>query len=376
MTLVSACGDDDGSDAPTEAVTQPPSTSATTAATAPTTTPMLTPRAPLSIPPAEHISVPDGFTAYEAASGFTGATAVALADDGTVYVTEQGGRILRLQDADGDGAYESSTTFAEISGDVTGALVSPDGGLYVARTAELLYLSDTDGDGVSDSIEEVLAGLPTGRHQNNGIALGPDGKLYLTNGSTCDDCDEEDEHSAAILQANADGSGLRVYATGLRNPYDLVFDAQGRLWATDNGSDDPCGTIDELNLIEDGGDYGWPYAEDGCDPFSDGIAPVADLGLHTASTGLDSYDGNQFPAEYAGNIFTTIWGNFYDDPSLSPQLLRVDVNGSAEAETFAEGFEHPIDVVVDRDGTLLVLDYGSFDGEEGTGALYRIVYTG
>jgi glucose/arabinose dehydrogenase len=97
--------------------------------------------------------------------------------------------------------------------------------------------------------------------------------------------------------------------------------------------------------------------------------------LYTASTGLDVYEAAQFPAEYDGTVFVTIWGNFFEGPEFPPQLFNVETESGA-VRTFAEGFSHPIDVMVDRDGTLLVLDYGDFDDGEGTGALYRIVYTG
>jgi len=174
---------------------------------------------------------------------------------------------------------------------------------------------------------------------------------------------------------------VRVFATGLRNPYDVVFDAQGRLWATDNGSDRPCETVDELNVIRDGGDYGWPYSGDGCNPLADSIQPAASLRLHTASTGIDSYDAGQFPPAYRGNLFMTLWGSFFTEPELPPQLLRATVEETADGpratiEKFAEGFVHPIDALVDRDGTLLVLDYGEGGADDTSGALYRIIYTG
>ncbi len=93
-----------------------------------------------------------------------------------------------------------------------------------------------------------------------------------------------------------------------------------------------------------------------------------------------SYDAQQFPPVYRANLFITLWGSFFAEPELPPQLLRAtidDTDGGPHAviETFAEGFAHPIDVVVDRDGTLLVLDYGE-DGNDTPGTLYRIVYTG
>ncbi len=383
--VLSACGGGSGPDetpsaSPASVNTFTPGTSASPGVVTSSPSPAPVPAPVPAIAPAANISLPPGFAAYPVATGFFRPTSIALAGDGTLYISERHGSVERIVDADGDGVFESSVTFAQTGGEITGLLPAPDGGLYVSATGVLLLVRDADGDGSADSSVEIVPDLPHGRHQNNGLVLGPDGKLYLTNGSTCDDCDDPDERSATILQANPDGSDLRVFAAGLRNPYDLAFDAQGRLWATDNGSDTPCETFDELNLIIDGGDYGWPYAEDGCDPLSDGLLPAADLGLHTASTGIVSYGAQQFPPIYRGNLFITLWGSFFAEPELPPQLLRSPIDDTengphATVETFAEGFAHPIDIVVDRDGTLLVLDYGE-DGDDTPGTLYRIVYTG
>ncbi|MEX1252727.1 MAG: PQQ-dependent sugar dehydrogenase [Dehalococcoidia bacterium] len=294
------------------------------------------------------LSLPGGFGASVVAEGLYRPTSVAVAPDGTVYVSERHGPVYRLTSG-------GRTRVATFSGDVTGIAVSPGGELYVSSTGRV---SVVRGGGA----QTIISGLPHGRHQNNGIAFAG-GKMYVTNGSTCDDCVEANARSATILQANLDGSGLRVYARGLRNPYDLVFDSSGQLWATDNGSDTPCGTSDELNRIVDGGDYGWPYRPQ-CDSFHDGIAPVANLGLHTASTGIDYYDGAQFPGSYRGDLFLTLWGSLFAPPELAPALYHV--RGSS-AQRFASGFSNPIDVAMDRDGSLLVLDYGS-------GRLFRIRY--
>ena len=105
----------------------------------------------------------------------------------------------------------------------------------------------------------VVRGLPYGRHQQDTIVAGPDGRLYLGSGSTCDACVESDPRSAAILSFRPDGSDLRVVATGLRNPYGLVF-ANGSLYATVNGRDD-LGKNEPAEMvvrIRRGADYGWP----------------------------------------------------------------------------------------------------------------------
>jgi len=338
---------------------------------------------------AREIDLPDGFTAYVIAEGFQQPTSVALGPDGSLYVSQRGGPVFRLEDGNGDGFFEKAVPYTSGISGVHGFTFGPGGALYVSNVGRVTVARDTDGDTVTDQAADVIQGLPHGRHENNGIVFGPDGKLYITNGSTMNDGEgvEADERSATILQANPDGSGLRVYARGLRNPYDLTFDPQGRLWATDNGSDPPCNTIDELNLVIDGGDYGWPYGPT-CDSFNQpsmngsglgaGSAPtppVGDLGFNTASTGIAYYGAPQFPADFRGSFFITLWGS--NDAAPVPGgrvLVRAVIDETpqgprATVEEFGTGFFRPVDVVVDTDGTLLVLDFGS-------GLLYRIIYTG
>ena len=362
LALLAACAGGGGEPL---ATSTPASTR--TATPPPTTEPAGTPA------PAPEIDLPEGFSAHVVAKGLRNPAAIALSPEGAVFVAQTVGSIVRLADADGDGFFESRGVVASAN-QPNGLAFSPQGELYVSSRGRVSILRDPDGDGAYDAARDIITGLPNGRHQNNGITFGPDGKLYVTNGSTCNECDEDDERSATILQANADGSDLRVYARGLRNSYDLVFDPQGRLWATDNGSDPPCNTIDELNLIEDGGDYGWPYSPS-CDSFQSGIAPVADLGFNTASTGIDYYDGVQLPPPYRDGFFITLYGSLGFAPEPAGRtLVWVTVSESAggleaTVEDFGTGFVRPIDVVMDRDGTLLVADWG-------TGRIYRIAYAG
>src|SRR5437867_3602519 len=215
LTLVlTACKGESNRQTPTATSANPTSSPTAGAASTPVAVP--------ATAPATNISLPLGFSASVIATGFFRPTSLALAEDGSIYVSQRHGNVQRLTDADSDGVFESSKTFAETSGEITGILAAPGNGLYVSATGTLLLVQDTDGDGVSDSSREIVSNLPHGRHQNNGLVLGADGYLYLTNGSTCDDCDEADEHSATILRVSQGGSDLTVFATGLRNPYDLT----------------------------------------------------------------------------------------------------------------------------------------------------------
>jgi putative membrane-bound dehydrogenase-like protein len=376
--LAAACGGGDDEEVPSATTT--PSAPASTATPLPTagspTSAPPTPASPAtpSAPAAPELELPDGFAAFLAVDDLSSPTSLAVDGEGRLYVSEEGGAVWRLRDEDGDGAFEARDRFVEVARRITGIALAPDGALYVSHTGRVTAARDLDGDGEAEDLREIASGLPNGRHQNNGLAFGPDGRLYFTNGSTCNDCQESDPRSAAILRMNADGSGLEVFAGGLRNPYDLTFTPDGRLWSTDNGSDPPCNTVDEVNLIVEGGDYGWPYGP-GCDSFADGTAPVAGLGFNTASTGIAYYDASAFPPEYRGNFFVTLWGDLGFTPARAGRVLvRVVLDESGgqpegQVEDFGRGFERPIDVAVDRDGSLLVADYGS-------GRVYRIAHVG
>lgn len=374
LAFVIACNGDDGG----EATPAPTSTAglAATATSEPEPAASPTPGVPDTIA-SDEIELVDGFTAYEIASEFFRPTSIAIAPDGTLYVSERHDGVYQLRDNNGDGVFEDKVRFLPSSNsageydEITGLVVAGDGRVYVGDRGRVTVADDLDGDGVADSITPIITGLPVGRHQNDGLVFGPDGMLYIAHGSTCDDCVEGNPLSASILRANPDGSGVELYASGIRNSYDIAFDGQGRLWATDNGSDGMeapfCASVDELNLIEQGADYGWPYAPE-CDPYNDGVAPVASLGLHTGSTGIDVYDGSQFPVEYNGDLFLTLWGSFAFEAEFAAELYTF-TPGDDAIQPFSSGLQRPIDVLTDHDGSLLVLDYG-------LGTLFRIVYSG
>lgn len=373
IALLAACnGDADETDTPPNAADLPlTDVPAATATIEPV--PSVNVTVP-SIPPASEIQVPEGFTAYLIADDLSLPTAVTVGPDGTLYAALRHDGVMQLSDIAGDGFFEQRTQFLpdpSAYNENTGLVVSGANEVYIGDRGRISVATDEDGDGVADSVTPIITGLTVGLHQNDGLEFGPDGRLYIAGGSTCDDCEETAPLAASILRVNPDGSGLESYASGIRNTYDLAFDTQGRLWGTDNGSDGQtapfCATIDELNLIEQGTDYGWPYAPE-CDPYSNGTRPVVSLGLHTAATGIDDYSGSHFPTEYQGDLFFTLWGSYVFAPEFDPELYRY-TPGDDAIQAFSTGFVSPIDVHMDLDGTLLVADYG-------LGALYRILNTG
>jgi glucose/arabinose dehydrogenase len=225
----------------------------------------------------------------------------------------------------------------------------------------------------------LVSGLPFGEHQQDNVVVGRHGRLYLGSGSTCDACRERDRRSAAVLSLRPDGRDLRVYASGLRNPYGLaVQPGTGRLYATVNGQDN-LGTnsdpepADTLVLLRRGANYGWPrcWADartlrlaGRCNGVS---APAAYLEPHASADGLAFYTGKSFPPAYRGNLFVAEWGQ-YDSRRFGRRVVRVELGPGGHAGRvvpFASGFQHPLALLVDRRGGLLVADWAS-------GIVYRI----
>jgi len=367
-----------GTAAPATATATSPALVATPTAHLPATTPTLQGSLPGV---ASEITVPPGFHAWRWGEVPDPPTALAWGPDGRLYVATLNGAIM---------SFGGDAQSAERPVTVATGLVTPLGlafepathGLYVSRLGGVDRLVDADGDGQFEGRDKVLDGLSVGRHSTDDVEFGPDGKLYVATGSV-DDMGESGQRpqlQAGILRLNADGSDLELYASGLRNPYGLAFDAAGQLWATDNGGDVPEGQPDELNRIEQGGDYGWP----GC--FGVGqasvpgacegtLAPVVTLASHSSSDGLTVYTDRRFPAAYQGAIFIAQWGSAFADKPAGQQVVVV-YPGDWTVQPFATGFAHPLDVLVDpRDGALWVADFGRADGRSG-GVLYKVGWWG
>lgn len=302
-------------------------------------------------------------------------TSLAFGPDGRLYVATLTGQVVAMADADGDGQVgaDEQQVFAKgLTAPLGLAFYGAD--LYVGHTGGVTRLRDTNGDGAADETTAIITGLPALRHQTDGLAFGPDGRLYIGQGSTSDRGETGlVDREASILVAERDGSGLRVYASGTRNPYDLAFyPGTALLFATDNGRDVPAtGVPDELNLIVDGGDYGWP----GCWGTAQGgdcagtLPPVAELPAHAAAGGLVFYTGALFP-EWQGQAFITFYGANSGDPLIGRQVLRVALTQTGDAwagvvNDFATGFDRPLDITEGPDGALYVADFGA-------GVIYRL----
>ncbi|HMQ30263.1 MAG TPA: PQQ-dependent sugar dehydrogenase, partial [Chloroflexaceae bacterium] len=320
------------------------------------------------------------------------------ADGSLVVASDSRGEVYRLRDTDGDGRYESGQTVAGGLPFVH-SVAFHQGRLYAAAEGRVVRLGDFAQDGAARSVATVVGGLPVAdlsnpaAHRTRTILFGPDGMLYISVGSSCDLCVEQDPLRATVLRANPDGTGLEVFATGLRNTVGIAFRPYTEeLWGLDMGRNflGPDLPPEELNHIEAGRDYGWPfcYGDRAPNPeFADPArcaateAPRRNFPAHWAPLGLVFYDGLGFPPAYQGDALVAFHGSASDqtggrrvgytvsrvrfrdgEPVAHEDLLRGFVVG-------AEVWGRPAGLLVAPDGSLLVSD--DFGGR-----IFRVRYTG
>lgn len=327
------------------------------------------PSPPPGQPTTDELELPSGFTAYRWASNYFQPTAIEFSPDGRLFIAQRFGSVWTAADLDADGVAEDRVLFADdFAEPLTGLLVVDDRTVYVSDESHLYRLHDRDADGIADAREVVLGELPFGLHHSNGLTLGPEGRLYLTIGSSCNECVEPDPRSATIQALDLDDGTLETIATGLRNPYDLAFTPDGELWATDNGSDPPCPTPDELNRIVAGADYGWPYCAAAA-PQRPSEEPAITLGLHSSANGLVWLDDHRWPGDWRGGFYVALFGSFSPDArdvGRRVQFVRLQEDSALALHDFALGLLRPLDLTLGADGALYVADFTA-------GVIYRIL---
>ena len=326
------------------------------------------------------ITLPPGFRVELVADGLGAPRMLALDSSGTLLVSiPSQGRIVALPAAPRPQRLRSPVTVAE-GLRLPHGLAVRDGHLWVAETGRVLrFRYDVTTRRATEPVV-VIPDLPAGAHHwTRSIAFGPDGRLYVAIGSSCDICREADRRRAAIVSYAADGSNERLVARGLRNPVGLAFHpTTGALWTTVNERDWRKGGAppDFLAQVRESANYGWPdcYAQGGAfapDPEFRGASDCRDLTLpsvelapHAAPLGLAFYTGTQFPAAYRGSLFVALHGS---RPELAPagyKIVRIlsPAGRRPRVEDFATWragdrvWGRPVDVLVGRDGALYASD--------------------
>ena len=337
------------------------------------------------------LRVPPGFKVTYYAADIPGVRFMAIGPDGAVYASQPGrGRIVRLPDANHDGAADSLSIV--ISGlNQPHGLAFHKGALYVANTDGVVRVT-LDAAGVATGAPQYVNHYPSGGgHWTRTIVFGADSAMYVSVGSSCNLCVEQTPERAAVLRFNEGGSGKRVYAMGLRNAVGLAVDPQtGALWASQNERDNLAPDHEnmppeELNILADGKDYGWPYCYGDRVPnpeYNDAarcagtVPPALKMQAHSAPLGMTFLShATTFPADYRTDLLVAFHGSWNRDTPTGAKVIRVHVtNGKPTSEEdFITGWQQvngkrwgrPVDVVVAADGSVLVSD-------DASGAIYRV----
>ena len=265
-----------------------------------------------------------------------------------------------------------------------------NGYLYVGNTASLVRYRYSNGDLKAQGEPEKLMNLPAGGHSTRNIIFNRAGnKMYVAVGSQSNNDAGEDCRRAAILEFNPDGSGYRVYASGIRNPVGLALQpGTDIIWTAMNERDNLGDDLvpDYATSVKEGGFYGWPYSYIGknYDPrfigshpelVNKAIVPDVLLPAHAAALGITFYTGNQFPQRYRNGGFVALHGSWNRSSAAGYKVVFFPMNNGRPGpiEDFLTGFltnvggngvpierwGRPVGVLMARDGSLLVSDDAS-----------------
>jgi len=345
------------------------------------------PAAPVA--PLADLVVPPGFKISVFASGLIGARLMTVSPEGVLLVARRRTHeVVALPDKNKDGIAEPEVI---LTGQTNAHSLAFRGGyLYIATTPAVMRVRWTNG--APDGTPSVFVDLPTSTpavHTSRTLNFGPDGRLYVSIGSSCDVCTEGDPRRTTIQVYDADGKG-RPFATGLRNANGFDFDpATGRLWAGDNGQDGlgPDFPPDEINLVEEGRHYGFPFfignnrpnptpVTESVPASLSPVAPALELPAHVASTDVRFYTGTQFPSAYRNAMFLAMHGSTAIPAKVGYKVIRVRMKGGRPDgfDDFVTGWVkdgvvsgRPAGLATGADGALYISD-------DNKGFIYRISY--
>lgn len=360
---------------------------------------VLTPAAQTKLP-LEQIKLPPGFSIELYASGVENARQMALGDNGTLFVGSR--RARRVFAVTGSTPADRKVRTIANGLNMPSGIAFRDGSLYVAEVSRILRFDNIEArlDTPPDPVV-VYDKLPTETHHGwKYLGFGPDGLLYVPVGAPCNVCERpDDERFATITRMKPDGSGLEVFARGIRNTVGFDWHPQtGELWLAENGRDsmgDDVPPDELLRAHKPGLHFGFPYCHAGdvpdpefgakrkCDEFE---PPALKLGAHVAAIGMKFYTGTMFPAEYQNQILVAEHGswNRSQPQGYRVMLIKLEGNKPVSYTPFAEGWlrgirssrgsmtlgdawGRPADVFVMPDGSLLISD-------DEAGAIYRVRY--
>lgn len=345
--------------------------------------------APAAPPSPATLTVPAGFTVSVFASGLPGARLMAVSPEGIVVVAKRA-EVVALPDANHDGVAEPQVLLGGLA--YAHSVAFRDGYLYIGTTAAVLRAKWSAG-AIAGPVETYVT-LPSSTpamHTSRTIAFGPDGRLYVGIGSSCNVCVEGDARRTTIQVFDGAGSAGHTFAAGLHNAVGFDWDpATGRMWSADTGQEQLGDDYppDEINLIEDGRHYGFPFfhgksvastvpeLKDATRTLTAGqvVAPALELPAHASPLGLTFYRGTAFPPAFRTSMFVAIHGSSQRSSKIGYSVARIVMQDGRPVahEDFVTGWlagdvvsGRPAGVVTGTDGALYISD-------DNKGFIYRV----
>ncbi len=349
-------------------------------------------------PVAFPLKLPPGFTISIFARNLPGARVLALDPGGHLLLslTSQG-KVVALPDANGDGVADAVVTVLDGLNKPHGLAFGPEKHprLFVAETGRVTAY-DYDPAQLKATGEQKIADLPPGgRHFTRSLVFLPsprDRRLLISVGSSCNACEEKDWRYAKILAVAPDDGELATFASGLRNSvFMAVHPLSKHVWATEMGRDYLGDNLppDEINLILEGRDYGWPYCygkrvhDDTFDPSGahrefckETIPSFIDLPAHSAPLGLAFFPA-AWPQEFRYNLLVAYHGSWNRSEPTGYKVVRFKLDSAGnpvDVEDFITGWltpsgalGRPVDILITDDGVIYISD-------DKAGVVYRVVY--
>ena len=330
----------------------------------------------------QRLSAPAGFSISLYASGVTNARVLRFSNTGDLLVsTPRTGQIILLKkDANGDGRADESRVLIE-------GLNRPHG---IDFYKDWLYIAESNGFGrirfdhqngkTIGDYQRLVTDIPdAGNHWTRTLRIGPDQKIYVSVGSSCNVCKEPDTRRATMLRYELDGSGFEIFASGLRNSVGFDWSPiDGKLYATDNardllGDDFPP---DELNQVERGKFYGWPYAHGNrvADPefgpknaeiIANSTTPAHHFRAHNAPLGMGFLTDKRLPSQYQNIALVALHGSWNRTTKDGYKVVALSWSnhGQITEQPFVTGFEQdghvvgrPADVLQGPDSAIYISD--------------------